>query len=337
VLNTLAGSPVKIGGDGGTPPSRSSYLDLQETNAHQCQLEWPSQVEPPRDEYRVEPILPVEAVFRHSGWQHARRLIWSAFIELHQPAPRLDAFANCGSCCRVEVSKDGKDFRLTANYCHDRWCLPCGKARSAEICSVLSDLTDKKTVRFVTLTLRHSDTALKAQIDRLYDAFAKLRRRDFWKKHVKGGACFLELKVSRSGRQWHPHLHILVETPWLPQKDLSRAWHEITGDSYIVDVRPIRSRGELLAYVTKYASKPMDASVYNNRPKLLEAIQALKGRRLCLTFGTWRGVELRCPPAAAGDWLVVGSYADLLFAAANQDASAIRILESLQRRKDNTS
>jgi hypothetical protein len=45
-------------------------------------------------------------------------------------------------------------------------------------------------------------------------------------------------------------------------------------------------------YVTKYASKPLNTSFANSPALLDEALRALKGRRLCLTFGSWYGTPL---------------------------------------------
>ena len=38
--------------------------------------------------------------------------------------------------------------------------------------------------------------------------------------------------------EWHPHVHMfaLLDT-WIDQEHLSETWHEITGDSFIVDIR----------------------------------------------------------------------------------------------------
>lgn len=180
---------------------------------------------------------------------------------------------------------------MTCNHCRDRLCQPCQTARRAHLIeAILVALDGAKTdVRFVTLTLKHNDTPLTAQLDRLYLAFRTLRRTKFWKAAVRGGAFFLEVKVGDDNR-YHPHLHILCETPWLDQRELVETWLGITGDSFICHVKPIDDPLHRAKYVTKYATKPADPSVIRNPAKLDEFLLAIKGRRLYQPFGTWRAL-----------------------------------------------
>ena len=49
-----------------------------------------------------------------------------------------------------------------------------------------------------------------------------------------------EIKRGQGSGLWHPHLHMIAGREVEPDAEmLSREWHEITGDSFIVDVRPI--------------------------------------------------------------------------------------------------
>ena len=99
--------------------------------------------------------------------------------------------------------------------------------------------------------------------------------------------------------EWHPHLHIFgVLEEWIDQESLAETWHEITGDSYIVDIRRVRKHKELgygkaIAEVCKYALKFGDLSV----EKTWEAYMVLKGDRkvglrLSGSFGLLRGVKM---------------------------------------------
>jgi hypothetical protein len=66
--------------------------------------------------------------------------------------------------------------------------------------------------------------------------------------------------------EWHPHVHMLVLlNDWIDQEAFE-TWHEITGDSYIVDVRKVKKSKELgyakaAAEVCKYALKFSDLTV----------------------------------------------------------------------------
>ena len=94
--------------------------------------------------------------------------------------------------------------------------------------------------------------------------------------------------------EWHPHVHMfaLLDT-WIDQEHLSETWHEITGDSFIVDIRRVKKDKQYgysnaAAEVCKYALKFGDLSVENT----WEAFKVLKGKRLSGAFGSLWGVKV---------------------------------------------
>lgn len=118
---------------------------------------------------------------------------------------------------------------------------------------------------------------------------------------VAGGVYSIE--VTETGNGWHPHAHAIWMVPqghaaldsspeWAFQK-LSPEWHRITGDSYIVDARPITPTEEENPYaagfceVFKYAVKPAELG----RDRLLEALPVLLGQRLVGAFGCFYGIK----------------------------------------------
>lgn len=141
--------------------------------------------------------------------------------------------------------------------------------------------------RFVTLTLRHSDSPLATQLDRLISSFRLLRKLPDVGDYMRGGVWFIEVKLDRCANRWHPHLHLIVEGEFISAKTLSRRWYEVTGDSYIVDIRAIDNLRERARYVAKYATKPLDSTVVHHPAKLDEFVVAIKGRRLHQCFGSW--------------------------------------------------
>jgi len=170
---------------------------------------------------------------------------------------------------------------------------------------------ENREVRFVTLTLRHSRTPLEDQLDRLYRSFNVLRRRKFWLAHVDGGAAFCETKVSEKDGLWHPHLHLVVVGSYMDQRTLSQEWLAVTGDSSVVDISRVRDEKTVGFYITKYVSKPLDSSLFTDESLLQEAIVALSGRRLCMTFGSWRGTPLVEVEHGEEQWTRLGSTVEL--------------------------
>jgi len=271
-----------------------------------------------------------DVTWRHSGCRPARARIWAALQRADLPAARLDRYERCGGNAWImqDTLQPGR-YRIACDRCHDRWCPVCGRERSRVISGNILARLGRDPARFVTLTLAARDVPLTDTIDRLYRSFARLRLTRLWRDTVTGGVAMCELKRSRDGLHWHVHLHAIVQGAYLPQPLLSRAWRRITGDSYIVDVRLIRNPDQAAQYVTKYASKPLDPSVTRAPDLLLDAIRALKGRRLCLTYGAWRGLALT---QVTDDtvWHAVAPLCVLLQRAASGDPDAVQILASLQ-------
>ena len=80
---------------------------------------------------------------------------------------------------------------------------------------------------------------------------------------------------------------------WIDREQLIETWHEITGDSYVVDVRKVKKDKDFgyskaAAEVCKYALKFSELSVENT----WEAFKVLKGKRLSGAFGSLYGVKI---------------------------------------------
>ena len=297
-----------------------------------------SQLDPPEttgeSDNRQQTIVKLDSetlseVFRHSGWRTTRNKIWKAMIRTSQSIARRSAFRECGSRSYVLMSRDlPTQYRLAGSTCHDRFCIPCANSRSRTIALNVVNNLDKKQVRFVTLTLRSRDEPLAMLMDKLAKCFADLRRRKTWKHHVTGGVAFTEVKWSERGARWHPHLHMLVAGKFFELKRLKREWLHVTGDSDQVDVKMVTSHDAATKYVTKYASKPCINTFAHSERLLDEAVVAVKGRRLAVTFGTWRGVMLT-PKPDEDAWINLGSFEACLTGAAKGETEALEAIQSL--------
>jgi len=123
------------------------------------------------------------------------------------------------------------------------------------------------------------------------------------RRHVEavkavGGLYSVEVKRGAGSGQWHPHVHMV----WLCHESpdarrLSDEWLRWTGDSYIVDVRPISGSDKPLSGVVavsgvvevcKYAVKFHDLDPADN----WHVYQLLHHRRLVGSFGALHGVDL---------------------------------------------
>lgn len=284
------------------------------------------------------PPLDPDQVFRHSGWEATRARVRDSLLRTGQTPRRVEAFDQCGREAWVQEDADNPgSFRCVCQQCHDRLCVPCALQRSRELAASLQAAIAGTEVSFLTLTLSHRKQSLGKTIDDLYRHFRALRQHPEWKSHVAGGAAFLELKWSTNSQQWHPHLHIIMHAKFWGQGFISTIWQTITHDTYIVDIRRVSDQPTISKYVTKYASKPLNSS-FSHSPDLLDqGTIAIKGRRLCLCFGTWYGTPLseRMDHEDAdttdqiGRWQPIARLSELHDRAGRGEARALAILQSL--------
>jgi hypothetical protein len=277
-----------------------------------------------------------EIEFRHSGWLERRRLVTEAMQRAGFTPNRLERFANCGARAQVwTYDDDDGGFSLRGQFCHDRYCQPCSRSAALNIADNLRFKMDNGEYVHCVLTLKHTDAPLAAQVNRIFKAFSKLRRDPIWlgrpghsptkmprrcttkrrkqrwkaarhklkfrwKSHTTGGAFFIQMHVAEDGC-WHVHFHIIGQAHWLPQRQLSAAWHRVTGDSYNVHVSRIGDRDAAAKEVARYASMPVDKGLVTDADRLAEMMRALHGRHLSATYGNWRGSRLteRCRPCHA--------------------------------------
>lgn len=147
----------------------------------------------------------------------------------------------------------------------------------------------------VTLTVRDGED-LKERFDHLHSA-----QRALWMRKHRGRGSALdgveaavwsyEVKRGRGSGLWHPHLHMVALAQEAPdQARLSHEWESITGDSFIVDVRPIDQADPVSGFleVFKYALKFSDMEPSDT----WSAFQVLSGRRLVGSAGAFRGIEV---------------------------------------------
>lgn len=273
---------------------------------------------------------PPDVGFRHSGWTRDRSRVLAGLQRVCSGSRRVERFGDCGRGAWIYAdSNDPNRYAIRGSHCHDRFCVPCARSHAREVAAVLELHCHNRRCLFVTLTLRSTDQPLADQIDRLYHAFAALRRRDLWTGAVRGGGAVLEITYNHGRHQWHPHLHVIAEGSWLPVQELRTAWHQVTGDSFVVDVRLASTASDVAAYVCKYLGKPISHSVLGQADVLDEALVALTGRRTFMTFGTWHGKKMRLPIDSTV-WHAVAPLAEVLVDAANGLDYALRIIRLLK-------
>ena len=126
-------------------------------------------------------------------------------------------------------------------------------------------------------------------------------QRELWKRRqrrrgsvldlVEGAVWSYEVKRGTGSGQWHPHLHMIALAEGQPDaRQLATEWKAITGDSHVVDVRPIEQADpasgflEVFKYAVKFSDQPAADTVH--------CFLTLGGKRLIGSAGCFRGVEI---------------------------------------------
>lgn len=166
----------------------------------------------------------------------------------------------------------------------------------------------------VTLTVKNGPE-LAERLNHLRGAMRRMTqaRRDHAKgkrfvEFARSMGGFHSIEVTNKGQGWHPHVHMI----WLcasepDQKALSAEWLDWTGDSFIVDVRPLHDPVEGFLEVCKYALKFSDLEQADN----WHAYEVMSGQRLIDSHGLMRGVEV--PESLLDEPLDDLPYTDLLY------------------------
>ena len=218
-------------------------------------------------------------------------------------------YSRCRTDAWVVQHEDTLELRIASRKCNQRWCPMCQKTKRWIITSSVREWANRqKHLKFLTFTLKSSADSVEDQVARIYKSFIKLRRTAFFRNKVRGGVWFFQVTVNKSTGLWHPHVHVLVDADYIPKRLLKNAWHKITLDSHIIDIRKVSNPEKAAEYVARYATVPADllqCTVAQGSALII----GLKGRRMCGCFGSARGLALR--PTSQDEpysWRKVVSY-----------------------------
>lgn len=254
-------------------------------------------------EVRASGIDALSGRLNRYGAAKARALTVAQCIAEDVPhlAQRIEA---CGSFLLFRHYYTVDELRLhAATFCKAHLLCPfCAIRRGAK--AVKAYLARFEAVRaswaelrpfLVTLTVKDGPD--------LAERFKHLQasQHELWKRKHRGRGSVLdgvagavwsyEVKRGTGSGEWHPHLHMVALCNVPPdQAELSAEWREITGDSFIVDVRPIDQADpasgflEVFKYAVKFADMPPADTVH--------AWRTLRGKRFVASAGVLRGIDL---------------------------------------------
>lgn len=145
----------------------------------------------------------------------------------------------------------------------------------------------------VTFTVKNgpSLSARQVHLAGCLRAYHKLRHLRRGHEVCKASSAVWSYELTNKGTGWHPHVHAIWLCHEAPDMHKLRdEWHALTGDSFMVDVRPVDMADPIGGFleVFKYALKFSDLS----DPDRLHAYKTLKGKRLQDSFGDLRGLDV---------------------------------------------
>lgn len=199
----------------------------------------------------------------------------------------------------------GKVRLHAAKFCNKHLLCPlCAIRRGAKLVKAYMDKVAVLTASepdlrayMVTLTVKDGDN-LTERFNHLYRSVQKLHKmrtgKGQYSEACKAEAAVwsYEFKRGKNSGLWHPHMHAVWLCKEAPNpKALAEQWKRITGDSYIVDVRPFYRPDDAISgflEVFKYALKFSDLPMEDN----WEAFKRLSGKRLVASFGAFRGLDV---------------------------------------------
>jgi len=159
------------------------------------------------------------------------------------PQGRL-LYRSCNECGAVEglVVPCNSRFMGECPPCSRRW-------RRRNRARFMAGIREMRAPKLVTLTLRKP-----CSVERFVDIWS-MRRSFFDSLRYRGHPI-----RSWCGTAEPPnHLHLVVDCDYIPKGEMKEIWHGVTGDSFILDIRPLQRERDGLAgasaYVTKYLTK----------------------------------------------------------------------------------
>lgn len=194
-------------------------------------------------------------------------------------ASRMDL---CGREFRIYKGATSGAYRSIPYHCGHRLCQRCQKRRVNRFWGRLKNAFEGMTApKMLTLTVRNVPRIDRAYFKTLRGYFSKLRRRGCFKQ-VLGGVYSIETTYNKTRRDWHVHIHALIDSTGFINRDrLVEAWKEITDGSWGVDIR--QADKDSIQEVLKYECKLVD---FVADPWLVgQYLDAVKGARLFHSFG----------------------------------------------------
>ena len=247
---------------------------------------------------------------------------FSAFLKSQNEAKLASLLDDCGNYATFREYFTVGQIRLS-HFCTCKKHLLCplcairrgAKALRVYLARVEALLASDELLRpfLVTLTVKNGDN-LEERFKHLAACLRTYHRRRSRSRQTgevrKARSAVWSYEFTSRGNGWHPHVHAVWLCHEMPDaRKLSTEWRALTGDSFIVDVRPMDMADPVAGFceVFKYALKFAELADGDR----LHAFRTLRGKRLQDSFGDLRGIEVE--PSDADELLEELPYIERIF------------------------
>lgn len=200
---------------------------------------------------------------------------------------QADRYETCGLQYAIVRCRSCKNPLVGPKRCEVRICESCARKFAVAVRTrmeqIAKELTprDGKRLAFLTLTKKTFPNyrPTSNEVRQLFRCARKLIN-GFWPKKNGGGG----FAVFEVGDNDNIHIHALIYGQYVPQEIISRRWLELTGDSFVVHIRTVRSPRKGIGYLLKYVTKPKKT---DNPLDLAYYLNLLIGIRRIHTYGVF--------------------------------------------------
>ena len=230
----------------------------------------------------------------HKPFKTQRTAIVAALANTPFPDDRKAAerLASCCNTAFVVHDPAAGEIRPWLPRCQSRLCPFCGRGRTAKVAArVLPLVEDIKVARHITLTFRSRKQHLGHQLNELRAAWKKFRKHPEVAARIRGGIYTIEITRDPESGLWHPHLHIIYDGDYFPQKLLSSLWQQHMKGGLITWISKVDNTQAAAWEISKYVNKPPHAVGWP--PEAIASYaHAVAGTRMLQTFGTLHNRKL---------------------------------------------
>lgn len=281
--------------------TRSPHIDLQLKKPAKPP-DWTLHgTDPPRPAGLAPPSRLQESLHRHrwKPWNRTVRLLaTSGDPQLRRRAVRIN------DCCRwatIVVDVTHARSRTVPHRCGDQLCPFCNRKHVADVIAKLGPSIGRmRQARFVTLTVPHTDAPLKQQRRLLLAALCRLRRTPWWKHLVRGSVHTFQVTWRHQEGRWHPHVHLIIDSRWMPWAQLRDHWAAVWPGAEIVDIRRVFDPLAAARELTHYLVRPAEVADWPD-DTFLEYVHAVAGTQSIIAAGNCRHAAAAADPHEPAD------------------------------------